>query len=128
MFCVIFLREYVMLVFFFFSSRRRHTRWNCDWSSDVCSSDLIVNPAAPLESEFLDLVQRAKRSQTVFGDGRKSQMEYAQVFEFGEGLQRFLRYARPGALAAWIIGRRGPGSAQIQIGERRQHTQRYQSE
>src|SRR5712692_4160815 len=24
----------------FFSSRRRHTRWNCDWSSDVCSSDL----------------------------------------------------------------------------------------
>src|SRR6266481_6715530 len=28
--------------FFFFSSRRRHTRWNCDWSSDVCSSDLEV--------------------------------------------------------------------------------------
>src|SRR5689334_24354022 len=28
------------LCFFFFSSRRRHTRWNCDWSSDVCSSDL----------------------------------------------------------------------------------------
>src|SRR6266481_6793379 len=27
--------------FFFFSSRRRHTRWNCDWSSDVCSSDLL---------------------------------------------------------------------------------------
>src|SRR5689334_25045972 len=25
---------------FFISSRRRHTRWNCDWSSDVCSSDL----------------------------------------------------------------------------------------
>src|SRR2546430_6052843 len=28
--------------FFFFSSRRRHTRFDCDWSSDVCSSDLIV--------------------------------------------------------------------------------------
>src|SRR5947207_15324724 len=26
--------------FFFFSSRRRHTRSLCDWSSDVCSSDL----------------------------------------------------------------------------------------
>src|SRR2546430_232850 len=25
--------------FFFFSSRRRHTRFDCDWSSDVCSSD-----------------------------------------------------------------------------------------
>src|SRR6266568_5330702 len=32
--------------FFFFSSRRRHTRWNCDWSSDVCSSDLGAAEAA----------------------------------------------------------------------------------
>src|SRR5688572_32376640 len=28
--------------FFFFSSRRRHTRFDCDWSSDVCSSDLVL--------------------------------------------------------------------------------------
>src|SRR5215510_12172970 len=28
-------------LFFFFSSRRRHTRWPRDWSSDVCSSDLV---------------------------------------------------------------------------------------
>src|SRR5690242_20825111 len=28
------------IFFFFFSSRRRHTRLTCDWSSDVCSSDL----------------------------------------------------------------------------------------
>src|SRR5439155_9003008 len=28
---------------FFFSSRRRHTRWPRDWSSDVCSSDLVVS-------------------------------------------------------------------------------------
>src|SRR5205085_5860555 len=26
---------------FFFSGRRRHTRFDCDWSSDVCSSDLL---------------------------------------------------------------------------------------
>src|SRR5256885_13112011 len=32
---------YVMCVFFFFSSRRRHTRLQGDWSSDVCSSDLF---------------------------------------------------------------------------------------
>src|SRR5260221_9967511 len=31
--------------FFFFSSRRRHTRSLCDWSSDVCSSDLLSRPA-----------------------------------------------------------------------------------
>src|SRR5256886_11432953 len=29
-----------MCYVFFFSSRRRHTRFDCDWSSDVCSSDL----------------------------------------------------------------------------------------
>src|SRR5439155_1794449 len=32
--------DYVPCYFFFFSSRRRHTRWPRDWSSDVCSSDL----------------------------------------------------------------------------------------
>src|SRR5258705_13938024 len=32
-----------MFFFFFFSSRRRHTRCLSDWSSDVCSSDLISN-------------------------------------------------------------------------------------
>src|SRR2546430_10947181 len=30
----------MFFLFFFFSSRRRHTRFDCDWSSDVCSSDL----------------------------------------------------------------------------------------
>src|SRR5690606_40975721 len=32
----------VCLCFFFFSSRRRHTRFSRDWSSDVCSSDLYA--------------------------------------------------------------------------------------
>src|SRR5438132_7138934 len=32
----------VSLHLFFFSSRRRHTRSLCDWSSDVCSSDLKI--------------------------------------------------------------------------------------
>ena len=31
------------MFFFFFSSRRRHTGLRCDWSSDVCSSDLVRN-------------------------------------------------------------------------------------
>src|SRR5579862_3318322 len=35
------------LIVCFFSSRRRHTRWNCDWSSDVCSSDLSRSPRRP---------------------------------------------------------------------------------
>src|SRR5437016_10168614 len=38
-FCLIFS---FFFLFFFFSSRRRHTRLVSDWSSDVCSSDLIT--------------------------------------------------------------------------------------
>src|SRR5690242_21734508 len=34
------MRFMLFYFFFFFSSRRRHTRLTCDWSSDVCSSDL----------------------------------------------------------------------------------------
>src|SRR5207245_8166342 len=34
----------ISILFFFFSSRRRHTRCYRDWSSDVCSSDLISKP------------------------------------------------------------------------------------
>src|SRR6266853_6163590 len=44
---------------FFISSRRRHTRFDCDWSSDVCSSDLELDdqplfrfPALCCEREF----------------------------------------------------------------------------
>src|SRR5690606_40049113 len=33
--------SFFFFCFFFFSSRRRHTRFSRDWSSDVCSSDLI---------------------------------------------------------------------------------------
>src|SRR5687768_17663581 len=39
------------LLFFFFSSRRRHTRCSRDWSSDVCSSDLIPAPSIMMEPE-----------------------------------------------------------------------------
>src|SRR5689334_17623620 len=48
-------------LFFFFSSRRRHTRWNCDWSSDVCSSDLTLAEATArldVASAHLELADR----------------------------------------------------------------------
>src|SRR2546430_3588718 len=43
---------------FFFSSRRRHTRFDCDWSSDVCSSDLFSRyiSATPLRARLIDSV------------------------------------------------------------------------
>src|SRR5712675_1582196 len=39
-----FLFDFDQVCFFFFSSRRRHTRCSRDWSSDVCSSDLPAGP------------------------------------------------------------------------------------
>src|SRR5688572_31300585 len=39
--CSLYRSFFSFCVFFFFSSRRRHTRFDCDWSSDVCSSDLL---------------------------------------------------------------------------------------
>src|SRR3989475_4339197 len=44
--------------FFFFSSRRRHTRFDCDWSSDVCSSDLWALIGSPT-SGFVNQIWRA---------------------------------------------------------------------
>src|SRR5438445_1546616 len=44
-------------IFFFFSSRRRHTRYWRDWSSDVCSSDLVTVfrlDRDPLDGEACD--------------------------------------------------------------------------
>src|SRR5215217_9344765 len=43
--------------FFFFSSRRRHTRYWRDWSSDVCSSDLVL-----LERRIVDNAVRKFRN------------------------------------------------------------------
>src|SRR6267143_5484890 len=48
-----------MFFFFFFSSRRRHTRWNCDWSSDVCSSDLD-----PSMRDLLSTLERAASAES----------------------------------------------------------------
>src|SRR5260370_12235272 len=45
-----------MCLLFFFSSRRRHTRFKCDWSSDVCSSDLEVGlRRRVLEAQLVEL-------------------------------------------------------------------------
>src|SRR5690348_17453765 len=80
------------IIFFFFSSRRRHTRWTGDWSSDVCSSDLLSPPTAirtrtvppgglvatvsrshgdPQSEAFLDRLPVAQR--TTFGSSARSE-------------------------------------------------------
>src|SRR2546430_1849907 len=65
---------------FFFSSRRRHTRFDCDWSSDVCSSDLTTigpfepSPASREEIERLaDACTRAGLPTAAVDDARGPQ-------------------------------------------------------
>src|SRR5256886_4208779 len=51
---IIWIMRTVVLCCFFFSSRRRHTRFDCDWSSDVCSSDLNKVP----ETRVKELIEK----------------------------------------------------------------------
>src|SRR5256886_13172279 len=66
----------------FFSSRRRHTRFDCDWSSDVCSSDLYIDALNPFpEGTLVGL--RILRDQGVFET--KAKVVYCDP-RFGMGL------------------------------------------
>src|SRR5436309_6412324 len=75
------------LAFFFFSSRRRHTRFSRDWSSDVCSSDLnsggrpfpyasnlIKFPAAPLDGGVNHSFHTPSRLNRMLSPGWKLEM------------------------------------------------------
>src|SRR5256886_12073637 len=64
-------RIYVKSYFFFFSSRRRHTRFDCDWSSDVCSSDLEKKGGMSYES--------AQDPRLHFGLGNRTQVDAVEV-------------------------------------------------
>src|SRR5216683_5967154 len=54
--------EVVCWVFFFFSSRRRHTRSDRDWSSDVCSSDLLPEAVVTIGIECIERERESPRS------------------------------------------------------------------
>src|SRR5699024_12167250 len=55
----------LVCLFFFFSSRRRHTRSKRDWSSDVCSSDLFVTGHCERSIDRLDWQALAQDKQTL---------------------------------------------------------------
>src|SRR5205807_8433586 len=75
----------VFVVLFFFSSRRRHTRLQGDWSSDVCSSDLIppagaLNPEKHMYEEIF-LVVEGRGTTEVWQEGDAKR----HVFEWQKG-------------------------------------------
>src|SRR2546430_11332356 len=54
-----------MNLYLFFSSRRRHTRFDCDWSSDVCSSDLGWGDLAFVGGEVKDPERNLPRAMFI---------------------------------------------------------------
>src|SRR5207253_7817998 len=67
---------------FFFSSRRRHTRWPRDWSSDVCSSDLarLARPSGRwLDSEPMATQRKNRRKKPDRRSGADRRTEQAPV-------------------------------------------------
>src|SRR5260370_31128969 len=80
---------------FLFSSRRRHTRFKCDWSSDVCSSDLtdpriliLDDSTSAIDSATEDEIQKAIRRllqgrTTLLITHRISQIRWADKIQIG---------------------------------------------
>src|SRR6266567_7252093 len=74
--------------YFFFSSRRRHTRFDCDWSSDVCSSDLlrvrrVPDVEAGLTGALCDVVQEPRLAGEERGDSIRAVVHELVVAEHG---------------------------------------------
>src|SRR6266480_1026135 len=61
-----------IILFFFFSSRSRHTRLTCDWSSDVCSSDLTGDTVLIEESRPLSATKRWRLIEVVTRAGEQA--------------------------------------------------------
>src|SRR5437763_5766305 len=67
------------ILFFFFSSRRRHTRYIGDWSSDVCSSDLWPSCTSTFARSFFQGTLLKDRANVLVQLG---QVQAARVMKF----------------------------------------------
>src|SRR5260370_23910355 len=94
--------------FFFFSSRRRHTRFKCDWSSDVCSSDLPRLPGNESQSKLLSVWRPI---EVRISRARSGELLYAAI-----AMMRLPQSARRGQAAArsgWQYGAAQPVSQSL---------------
>src|SRR5260370_38282207 len=94
-----------MWVSFFFSSRRRHTRFKCDWSSDVCSSDLAFSK---FESTWLTPNQSDTRNppnaSSPFSNSVSRYLWAWSLWPF-QLLYEIMMLSAPAAMASWDGGR-----------------------
>src|SRR5207253_5030118 len=101
--------------FFFFSSRRRHTRWPRDWSSDVCSSDLKGKQvrdqihSSDVLAAFAEFTKNPKPGEVYnLGGGRENSASILECIEKIQGLTgkkiswKYLDQARVGDHICYI--------------------------
>src|SRR2546430_5368371 len=110
----------VCMLLFFFSSRRRHTRFDCDWSSDVCSSDLSASHEDDAERAvraglaILDAVEELELQARVGVESGEVVVEDSDSsFATGEAVTlaaRLEQAAEPGQLLL------GPGAHRLTLG------------
>src|SRR5580658_7476544 len=92
--------------FFFFSSRRRHTRLQGDWSSDVCSSDLAVRSLVRrIRGGLAELFGLPADYAVVLGNGGTHAFWDAAAFGLVRERSQHLRFGEFSAKFADVIGR-----------------------
>src|SRR5688572_32681471 len=82
------------LLDFFFSSRRRHTRFDCDWSSDVCSSDLPGRGRSNTAVSGRSARKHHERVHVVHLRALEVGVEVDRLLKVGEGAREIGRRGR----------------------------------
>src|SRR5215813_14848972 len=115
--------------FFFFSSRRRHTRCGRDWSSDVCSSDLAVKPGADAPAE---VIQVNPGDHPLREDAHERQVDAADERKVLQNSADMLRSGAPranagdeAAVLAHVVGKLGRVENDANVEEGEDQNQRY---
>src|SRR5690606_39855191 len=108
-------------VVFFFSSRRRHTRFSRDWSSDVCSSDLAVIRAGEDDDGRIGVV--AQRRTDLF----RAPPGWQQWIAPSENRQEGAAYASERLQRVERSEERRVGKAGAEQGSRRERTRKGSS-
>src|SRR5216684_9269149 len=78
------------IVFFFFSSRRRHTRCSRDWSSDVCSSDLEQSIKTIVSQTVQEQTGHPAKSNDIYQFIDTIRSSSGLIIEIGQGLFSFM--------------------------------------
>src|SRR6266508_5321589 len=98
-------------VVFFYSSRRRHTRWPRDWSSDVCSSDLgtatdAMPPEAAAVSPSFDMLRRSPEIKRVLARGRRTTGSRVVLYVVPEGSSLRAGFGCPRSMGGAVVRNR----------------------